>query len=106
MVKVTNGSKGASAREKRLAERRKRQQIQSGAQGADDGAGPSRRRSRTRSPSRSSSTLTLSRSVSEELFAEQGDAELSLSTAREVASSVSRGRENRRRGDEERQFKK
>ena len=99
MVKVTNGSKGASAREKKLAERRKRQQIQSGAQGADDGAGPSRRRSRTRSSSRSSSTLTLSRSVSEELFAEQGDAELSLSTAREVASSVSRE-------DEERQFKK
>ena len=74
--------------------------------GADDGAGSSRRRSRTRFPSRSSSTLTLSRSVSEELFAEQGDAELSLSTGREVDSSLSRGRENRRRGDEERQFKK
>ena len=65
--------------------------------GADDGAGSSRRRSRTRSPSRSSSTLTLSRSLSEELVAEQGGAELSLSTAREVASSVSRGRETHKK---------
>ena len=103
MAKVTNGSKGASAREKRLAERRKRQQLQSGGQGTEGVAGTSRRRSRTRSPSGSSSTLTLSRSVSEELFADQSEAELSGRTAREADFSVSRERENIRRGGEERE---